>query len=96
MSELYRYFAKHWTGLDFSDEALLEMFNSESYGTYVSPKNGFLVGKGWLNVTVACWKEDIELGCLFVRELYEDGNYPTWWLDGIFRDSPGFKSIGVW
>jgi hypothetical protein len=91
MAELYRYFARHWEHvLDFSDDALLEMFNSESYGTKVNPKNGYLVGKQWLNVTVASWKEDIEMGTLFVKELYDDGNFPEWWLDGIFRGYPGF------
>lgn len=96
MAELYKYFARHWTGLDFSDEALLEMFNSESYGTRVNPKNGYLIGKGYLNMTVTSWKEDIALGTLFVKELYADGNFPEWWLDGIFQDSPGYKDrIGV-
>jgi len=85
-AELYKYFARHWEHvLDFSDEALLQRFNSESYGTYVHEKNGYLVGKHWLNVTVSCWKEDIAMGCLFVRELYEDGNFPEWWLDSIFK-----------
>ena len=91
MAELYKYFARHWTGLDFSDEALLEMFNSESYGTPVKPKNGYLVGKGYLNMTVTSWKEDIVMGTLFVKELYQEGCFPEWWLDGIFRDTPGFK-----
>lgn len=92
MAELYKYFARHWAHvLDFSDDALLEMFNSESYGTYVNPKNGYLVGKQWLNVTVACWKEDIQMGTLYVKELYQDGNFPEWWLDGIFREYQGFK-----
>jgi hypothetical protein len=97
MAELYKHFARHWTGLDFSDEALLEMFNSESYGTRVNPKNGYLVGKGFLNVAVTSWKEDVALGTLFVKELYQDG-YPEWWLDGIFCNTPGFKEVklGVW
>lgn len=96
MAELYKYFARHWEHvLDFSDNALLEMFNSESYGTKVNPKNGYLVGKQWLNVTVTCWKEDIALGSLFVRELYEDGNFPEWWLDGIFRGYPGFSECSA-
>ena len=86
MAELYRYFAKDWEHvLDFSDEALLEMFNSESYGTPVVPKNGYLVGKQWLNVNVAMWKEDIAGGTLFKWELYADENLPDWWLDGIFK-----------
>lgn len=61
------------------------MFNSESYGTKVQQNNGYLVGKHWLNVTVSCWKEDILLGTLFVKELYDDENFPEWWLDSIFK-----------
>lgn len=86
MAELYRYFAKPWEHvLDFSDEALVEMYNSESYGTKIDPKNGYLVGKHWLNVTVTMWKEDLALGTLFKHELYSDPDLPNWWLDGILK-----------
>ncbi len=85
MCEVYRIFSKHWEHvLDFSDESLVELFNHESYGTSVKPHNGFLVGKQHLNVNVAMWKEDIEKGTLFVKELY-DGSFPEWWLDSVFR-----------
>jgi len=85
MADLYRYFASGWTGLDFSDESLIDMFNSESFGTHVDKnKNGFYVGKQWLNVTVAMWKEDQSKGHLVLSELYEDENLPRWWLDNIF------------
>lgn len=36
-------------------------------------------------VNVAMWKEDIELGCLFQVELYDDPKFPHWWLDGVFK-----------
>ena len=86
MSEIYRYFSRHWEHvLDFSDGSLIELFNHESYGTPCSSKNGFLVGKQHLNVNVTMWKEDIEKGLLFKSELYSDGNFPEWWLDSIFR-----------
>ena len=39
----------------------------------------------WLNVTVSMWKEDIELGTLFIFELYEDESYPKWFIDSIFK-----------
>jgi hypothetical protein len=32
------------------------------------------------------WKEDIEKGILFKKELYEDPKFPHWWLDSIFKD----------
>jgi hypothetical protein len=31
------------------------------------------------------WKEDIESGLLFKKELYEDEKFPHWWLDSIFK-----------
>lgn len=86
MSELYKVFAKDWEHLcDFSDEMLIELYNSESYGTTVSPKNGFALGKKWLSVNVKMWKEDIKIGTLFKKELYEDPKFPHWWLDSVFK-----------
>lgn len=86
MAELYRHFGRDWKDcLDFSDESLIELYNQESYGGRVDPKNGFYHGKKWLNVTVKMWLEDIEKGYLFKQELYEDENYPHWWLDSIFK-----------
>lgn len=88
MSELYKMFAhsEEETYLDFSDEALLELYNYESYGGQTCHRlNGFMHGKKWLNLNVTMWKEDIEQGYLFLRELYEDPKFPHWWLDGIFK-----------
>jgi hypothetical protein len=31
------------------------------------------------------WKEDIDKGLLTKKELYEDENFPQWWLDSIFK-----------
>jgi hypothetical protein len=86
MSEVYKMFANDWIDcLDFSDEALLELYNYESYGGNISPNNGFAVGKKWLNLNVSMWKEDIAKGLLFKKELYEDPKFPHWWLDGVFK-----------
>jgi hypothetical protein len=85
MAEVYRIFSRSWDHvLDYSDEMLIELYNSESYGTSVSSKNGFSVGKTYLNVHEKMWKEDIKLGLLREKELYEDGLFPHWWLDNIF------------
>lgn len=88
MAQMYRQFANAWqANLDFSDASLIEMFNSESYGTPVDKKrNGYFIGKQWLNVNVAMWKEDQRKGHLVVSELYDDPKLPHWWLDGIFVD----------
>jgi hypothetical protein len=87
MTEIYRIFSKDWEAFhDFSDEAKIELFNHESYGLPISPKNGYALGKKWLNVQVSMWLEDIENGLLFKHELYSDPKYPEWWLDGIFKN----------
>ncbi len=86
MSEIYRIFSRDYEHFcDFSDDSLIELFNSESYGTRVSPTNGFFVGKKMLNVTVKMWTEDLKSGILFKKELYEDGTFPHWWLDSVLK-----------
>lgn len=86
MAELYKVFASDWKHLyDFSDEALIELYNVESYGGKVSDTNGYALGKKWLNVHVSMWREDIESGILFKSELYSDNKFPHWWLDSIFK-----------
>lgn len=85
MAKLYTVFAAGWTGLDFSDDSLLEMYNSESYGTPVNRKNGYFVGKQWLSVNVQMWKDDRARGHLVLSELYADERFPHWWLDRIFK-----------
>lgn len=84
MSELYKHFSKDWEHcLNYNEDSLREMFNSETHGDPVSPNNGYYHGKKWLNVTVKMWKEDIEKGCLLKKELYNDPKYPHWWLDKV-------------
>jgi len=86
MTEVYRIFSNDWSlVLDFSNESLVELYNSETYGGTVSQTNGFYHGKKWLNVNVQMWKDDIKRGNLFVWELYEDPKFPHWWLDKLFK-----------
>lgn len=86
MSEVYVIFANDWkSSSDFSDEMLIELYNSESYGTSVSQKNGYALGKKWLNLNIEMWKEDIKLGLFRVSELYSDSKFPRWWLDNVFK-----------
>lgn len=73
-AEVYAKFAEQWKSvLDFSEEALEECFLWESNGKQLtSPQsNGFAVGKGWMDVNIAMWKEDIQNGLLFQWELGE-------------------------
>ena len=86
MAELYRYFATNMSSkLDFSEAAELSLFNHESYGTTLSPDNGFAVGKRYLNLQVTSWREDLRRGWLTKHELYEDPNLPHWWLDSALK-----------
>lgn len=86
MSELYRHFAREMGELDFSDEALVNLYNTESYGGVLTPKNGFAVGKQYLNLQVTMWREDIRRGWISKQELYKDENYPEWWLDSVLAN----------
>ena len=84
MAELYKYFARNMSSkLDFSEEAEVSLFNHESYGTALSPNNGFAVGKRYLNLNVTMWREDLRRGWLFKHELYCDPELPHWWLDSV-------------
>lgn len=73
--------------LSFDDQALISLYNTESYGLPISPNNGFAVGKKYLNLQVNAWKEMLREGTLAKFELYEDENYPHWWLDSVLKDT---------
>ena len=89
MSEIYKIFSRDWDHImDYSEESLVEMFNYETYGTEIKDKkrNGYYVGKQWLNVHIEMWKEDMQKGYLLVEELYIDPLFPHWWLDRVFKN----------
>jgi len=87
MCDVYKHFSKDWKSMcDYSEESMLELFISESYGDVkCEPNNGYYIGKQYLNVSVAMWKEDIPKGLLFIKELYQDPDLPDWWLDKVFK-----------
>lgn len=92
MRPIYRLFGDE--GLDYSDEAALEMYLFESRGVgnlrlgLFNSQNGYANGKHWLNVTVAMWLEDIAAGLLFKHELYvEFEKSYHWWLDKVLKDA---------
>ena len=89
MAELYVHFGKPMApSLDFSDDAMLSLYNHESYGTSLSPNNGYAVGKQYLNLQVTSWREAIRRGIIAKFELYEDPTYAEWhwWLDSALKD----------
>ena len=69
---------------NFNDEAAAAMFAWESKGVPMTNEgvNGFALGKKWMDVTVAMWKEDIPKELLHVNELLADG-YPEWFLKRV-------------
>lgn len=85
MAEIYKIFAKPFEHmLDYTDEALLEMYLYESTGKgFPSELNAYFVGKRWLNVTVAMWKKDIKDGIISFQELRNDPKFPHWWLESV-------------
>lgn len=88
-------FSNDWKDcLDYSDEAMVELYNVETFGGNCSNNNGFSVGKKWLNVQVQMWRDDIRDGYLFISELYSVEKYPSWWLDRILKDSE--DNFQVW
>lgn len=88
MCELYELFSRDWREcLVYGKDAQREMYLSESRGFPIRPTNGYLVGKKWLSVQVAMWREDIAKGLLFKDELYRDERFPRWWLDRVLKDA---------
>ena len=89
MVELYKVFSNDWKNcLDYSNDSLFELYRYESYGEdKVQSNNGFNHGKKWLNLHVAMWKEDLQMGILSKQELYEDSKFPHWWLDSVLKDN---------
>jgi hypothetical protein len=81
---LYKYFGQDYSGLDWSEDALLELYFYESTGKgNLKPDNGYAHGKKMMNITISMWKEDLDK-YISLEELYEDSNFPHWWLDKIF------------
>ena len=86
MAELYRLFAAGFGENDFAEAAMVSLYNHESYGTDLSAKNGFAVGKQYLNVQVTMWREDLRAGLISRKDLYDDERFPAEWLDSVLKD----------
>ncbi len=91
MVPYYKRFGAGYKFADFSEFALLEMYRHETYGEPLSnPMNGYALGKKWMDVTVAMWKEDLLTGILIYQELLND-HYETWFLDKLGVYKAGIK-----
>jgi hypothetical protein len=99
MAELYKRFACDYKAADFSEAAALAMYRHESTGSALpDPRtNGYALGKKWMDVTVAGWKEEIPQMGLLVSELQADG-YPDWFLErvGVLRLVPTRAACAWW
>lgn len=84
MAKTYKYFVGDMENLDFSNKAKIDMFGYESGGKpdvhfnakYNGRYNGYAVGKHWMDVTLAMWREDVAKGLLTKHELYNDDDVP--------------------
>lgn len=90
MAEMYKRFVPSNISCTFTKEDAEEVFKFEStgkgnlsHGVFGTPPfNGYWVGKHWMDITIAMWKEGIRDGILFYSELERD--YPDWWLRKVF------------
>lgn len=93
MLAVYQIFGGSGSTLDYSEEAALTQYRAETFGGVRvglgkqsnGLYNGFAIGKHWMDVTVAMWKEDIHSGLLTKSELYRDPLFRDchWWLDKV-------------
>lgn len=86
MSEIYRKFCPNESCYSFDEQMAMEMYSFESTGSprlslTSDQRNGFLVGKHWMDATIKMWREDIEIGNLTADELLLD--FPEWFLKKI-------------
>lgn len=85
IAEGYLYFSKSYDHIDDSDEAMRNMYSYETFG---HPRikynelqengkyNAYAIGKHWMDVTIAMWREDIINGNLIKFELLNDPDIP--------------------
>jgi len=77
ISDAYKYYASDFNA-DFSEEARIAFYNFETFGQptikynqqYNGQYNGYAVGKHWLDVNLAMYREDIAIGNLTKHEIY--------------------------
>lgn len=86
IADCYLYFAKDFLqNSDTSHDALTDMYSFETFG---KPRikysqlqnngmfNGYAIGKHWMDVTLAMWKEDVANGHLIKNEILSDQEIP--------------------
>lgn len=72
MAKFYARFAKG-SDFDFSDNAMHEAFEVETYGRkWDVSNNGYVYGKKMMDVTLASWKQDVEDGLMTKFDILSD------------------------
>lgn len=91
-AEIYRKFAD--PDLDFSQQAAEQMYLFESKGKrFDNPRNGYMSGKKWQDVTIENWRWSIENGLLLPFELFEE--FPEDWVRNVLK-GVGVKNEWRW
>lgn len=83
ISDAYKFFAMSFDA-DFSEESRIRFYNYETHGTpvvkynvpYSGKYNGYAIGKHWMDVNLAMYREDLKSGNLTKHELYSDDDIP--------------------
>lgn len=87
---MYKHFGREFLALNWSEKALRDMFEHETYGLPSATEmraNGYFEGKRVLDITVAMWNQDLtahdrgEPRVLFSWELYAE--YPRWFIEKV-------------
>lgn len=90
--EVYKIFARSWEHVcDFSEEAKRAMYEFETHGKAISKSkkhNGYQLGKQYMDVTIAMWKEDYGSGLLSKYDLLNDDTFPEWWIESVVDKWP--------
>jgi len=97
--KIYKLFAEE--GLDFSKEAMKELYLFETFGKgnieiggFNQSNNGYAVGKRWCDLQVTTWLEECEM---FDDKGNEKSFYRGWYnvINELYKDST-FKDFHWW
>lgn len=98
MTPRYRQVAAFYTrglensGFDFSEQAMLDMYEAETYGAPHDLKsNGYAFGKKSMDITLAAWREDLLLGNTTKYELwseYDENSFERQFVQELIKNWP--------
>ncbi|WEM34425.1 hypothetical protein [Xanthomonas phage X1] len=87
------FYRPHGCTLDFSQKALLQAFEKETYGVdHDMSKNGWAFGKKAFDITVASWREDLAEGLFCKYDYLRDYEEDSFEYDFIWNVIKNFSS----